>query len=137
MVYRKKTTDLLDWNIKQYDKDIILESKVNGDFESSNLWKIDPVFDKSHSAVFPRKLCENVISYYSMKNDLVFDPFAGSGTLGEVAFLNQRKFFLTEVNQDYINRIKERLNQHQPSSLNDDQGFKFLDKKSFLKPNKP
>ena len=31
MVYRKKTDKLIDWNIKQYSKDIVEKSKVKGD----------------------------------------------------------------------------------------------------------
>ena len=55
MVYRKKSHDLIDWNIKQYDDSVVDESKVNEEFETTNLWKIDPTYDKNHSAVFPEK----------------------------------------------------------------------------------
>jgi len=111
MVYRKKTDKLIDWNIKQYDFKVVEESKINGDFESSNVWKIDPTFDKTHSAVFPIELCSKVIKFYSFKGDLVFDPFAGSGTLGKAAMNLNRYFFLTEKEKRYIERIKENLNQ--------------------------
>lgn len=109
MVYRKKTDKLIDWNIKQYDKKIVEESKVNGEYESSNIWKIDPTFDKKHSAVFPMELCSKVIQFYSFKGDLVFDPFAGSGTMGEMAFKLKRNFFLTEKKKEYTERMKENL----------------------------
>lgn len=111
MVYRKKTDKLIDWNIKQYDKKIVEESKINGDFESSNVWKIDPAFDKTHSAVFPLELCNKVIKFYSFKGDLVFDPFAGSGTFGKSALNLDRFFFLTEKEKKYVDRIKENLTQ--------------------------
>ena len=111
MVYRKKTDKLIDWNIKQYDFGIVEESKINGDFESSNVWKIDPVFDKTHSAVFPLELCNKVIKFYSFKGDLIFDPFAGSGTLGKAALSLDRHFFLTEKEKRYVERIKENFNQ--------------------------
>ncbi|MBI2105615.1 HEAT repeat domain-containing protein [Candidatus Woesearchaeota archaeon] len=123
MVYRKKTDKLIDWNIKQYDKNIVEESKINGDFESSNLWKIDPTFDKTHSAVFPLELCNKVIKFYSFKGDLVFDPFAGSGTLGKAAINLDRHFFLTEKEKKYIERIKENVSQSKIFSQN-----KFLPK---------
>ena len=58
MVYRKKTSKLIDWNIKQYPEKTIEDSKINGDYESSNIWKIDPTFDKTHSAVFPSGLVQ-------------------------------------------------------------------------------
>jgi len=111
MVYRKKTDKLLDWNIKQYPQEIVEESKINGDFESSNVWKIDPTFDKTHSAVFPLELCNKVIKFYSFKGDLVFDPFAGSGTVGKSATNSNRFFFLTEKEKKYVDRIKENVGQ--------------------------
>lgn len=109
MVYRKKSDDLIDWNLKQYNEDIINQSKVEDGFETTNVWRVDPVFDKTHSAVFPKGLCERVIQYYSIKGDLVFDPFGGSGTFGEVAIQNNRNFFLTEIDKTYFERIQERL----------------------------
>lgn len=111
MVYRKKTDRLIDWNIRQYDKKTIEESKINGDFESSNVWKIDPTFDKTHSAVFPIELCNKVVKFYSMKGDLVFDPFAGSGTFGKSALNLNRFFFLAEKEKKYVERIKENIIQ--------------------------
>ncbi len=109
MVYRKKTNKLIDWNIKQYDRKTVEESKVIGEYETSNVWEIDPVFDKTHSAVFPLELCKRVIEFYSFKGDLVFDPFAGSGTLGKAAQILGRHFFLTEIDPKYFERIKEKL----------------------------
>ena len=109
MVYRKKTKDLIDWNIKQYDPEIVETSKVKGDFDTTNVWSIDPTFDKIHSAVFPDLLCRKVIQYYSYKNDLVFDPFGGSGTLAKVAKEMKRNFFLTELDSKYFERIKDKV----------------------------
>ena len=109
MVYRKKTAKLLDWNMKQYPDDVIEDSKVLGEYESSNLWEVDPKSDKVHSAIFPEGLCRRVIEYYSYQGDLIFDPFAGSGTLGKVASHMERAFFLTEANEQYFERIKENL----------------------------
>ena len=127
MVYRKKTDRLIDWNIKQYDDNIIEESKVLKDFSTSNIWEIYPESDKTHTAVFPEELCDNVIKLYSYKNDLVFDPFAGSGTFGKSAMKLNRYFFLTEINPYYIQRIKERLfeitlnTNKKPKIVNEDE----------------
>ena len=109
MVYRKKTNKLIDWNMRQYDPNTIEESKVADDYETTNVWQIDPVYDKVHSAVFPRELCHKVITYYSFVNDLVFDPFAGSGTLGKAAIDLSRHYFLTEKEAKYVNRMKDGL----------------------------
>ena len=110
MVYRKKTDKLIDWNIKQYSCDIVDKSKVKNEYETTNLWKIDPTYNKVHPATFPTELCKRIISFYSYIGDIVFDPFAGSGTVGRVALDNERHCFLTEINQEYFKEIKKRLN---------------------------
>ena len=108
MVYRKKSNRLIDWSIHAYNKDVTEKSKVNDDFENNNIWSIDPTFDKTHSAVFPYKLCENIVKYYSFYGDLVFDPFAGSGTLAQAALDLGRNVFMTEINEKYFTRIMEK-----------------------------
>lgn len=107
MVYRKKTDKLLDWNIHQYSDDVVEESKVNGDFETTNVWKISPKSDKIHSAVFPMELCKRVVQYYSYKGDLIFDPFAGSGTLQRTALAMDRYAFSTEKEKRYFDYMKD------------------------------
>lgn len=102
MVYRKQTEKLIDWNIRQYSQEIVEQSKVGGDFETTNVWQISPKADKIHSAIFPVDLCKRVIEYYSFKGDLVFDPFGGSGTLGRTAKSLGRNFFLTEKEPQYF-----------------------------------
>jgi len=108
MVYRKSTEKLLDWNIHQYDWNTVQESIVPEGYETTNVWKIDPCFDKVHSAVFPIELCKRVIQYYSYNGDLVFDPFAGSGTVGKTAKSLGRYFFLTEKDPTYFNYMKSK-----------------------------
>ncbi|MDR2511248.1 MAG: HEAT repeat domain-containing protein [Bacteroidales bacterium] len=109
MVYRKATEKLLDWNIHQYNFETVKSSKVGDDFETSNVWKIDPCFDKVHSAVFPVELCKRAIEYYSYKGDLIFDPFGGSGTVGKTAKMLGRYFLLTEKDKKYFSYIKDKI----------------------------
>ena len=109
MVYRKKSFKLIDWNLRQYPRETVEQSLMSDDFERSNVWDIAPVTDKVHSAVFPLRLCNQVIRLYSYVGDLVFDPFAGSGTLGKAAIQLDRYFFMTEIKEDYIGRIRDNL----------------------------
>lgn len=125
MVYRKKTNKLIDWNIHQYDFNIVKKSKVKDGFETSNVWKINPKSDKIHSAVFPVELCKRVVEYYSFVNDIIFDPFAGSGTLGRTAKSLGRKFFLTEKEVKYFEYMK--------TFLKEESDTKFLTLTEFLK----
>jgi DNA modification methylase len=93
----------------QYPLDIVEKSKVKGDYETSNVWKIDPTFDSVHSAVFPLELCNRVIRYYSYVGDLIFDPFGGSGTVGKSSIGLKRYFFMTELEKKYFDRMQETL----------------------------
>lgn len=106
MVYRKKTSRLIDWNIHQYSNAAVEKSKVKDGFETTNVWQICPKSDKVHSAVFPIELCKRVIEYYSFVGDIIFDPFGGSGTVGRTAKSLERKFFLTELDSTYFEYMK-------------------------------
>jgi DNA modification methylase len=103
MVYRKKCDFLIDENIKKYSTDIDLDQEDK--YETSNCWYISPKSTKEHPAVFPSELCERVLKFYSFENDIVLDPFAGSGTLGETAKMMNRIPILCEQNHDYIRNL--------------------------------
>lgn len=132
MVYRKQTDKLIDWNIRQYDWETVKESKVKDGYETSNVWEIDPKFDKIHSAVFPVELCKRVIEYYSFKGDLVFDPFAGSGTFGRTAKHLDRYFFLTEQEPKYFEYMKSFLKKNDTNLFKENES-KFLTIDEFKK----
>lgn len=131
MVYRKQTDKLLDWNMRSYEEQTVQESKVTGSYETTNVWKIDPTFDKVHSAVFPAELCRRVIQYYSYKGDLVFDPFAGSGTVGRVAKSLDRCFFLTEKDESYFEYMKTKARKTSAPMFNEKE-TKFLSLNEFI-----
>jgi len=128
MVYRKTTDKLLDWNIHSYDHKTIDASKVADGYETTNVWKIDPCYDKVHSAIFPVELCKRVIQYYSYKGDLVFDPFAGSGTVGRTAKALGRYFFLTEQQPQYFEYMKSK---QRGDAVYDEHRTRFLTLEQF------
>lgn len=107
LVYRKHSEKLIDWNIRNhYDKEAVHNSKIVGDYEKTNIWKIKPSHDKRHPAVFPVELAEKVISYYSFAGDVVLDPFAGLGTVGKACVKMNRKFVLIERDEQYMQYLR-------------------------------
>ena len=62
-----------------------------------------------HPATFPEKLPEFFIKLMSEKDDIVLDPFAGSGTTGVVCQKLERDFIGIEINEKYFNIAKNRL----------------------------
>lgn len=55
--------------------------------QSKNIWNIRPVAPQEniHPCPFPEELASRVIKYYSYKDDIVLDIFAGSGVTNIVA----------------------------------------------------
>jgi DNA modification methylase len=109
LVYRKQTKRLIDWNIRTHpNQELVEQSKIEDDYETTNIWQITPTHDKNHPAVFPEELAAKVISYYSFVDDVVLDPFAGSGTVGLAATKLKRRFVLIDKSPKYVNVMRER-----------------------------
>ncbi|MBN2209058.1 MAG: site-specific DNA-methyltransferase [Candidatus Coatesbacteria bacterium] len=107
LVYRKHTPKLIDWNIRAHpEPGTVRASRIDGDYERTNVWFIKPAHDDRHPAVFPVELAEKVITYYSFRGDVVLDPFAGIGTVGNAAARLSRRFVLIELNPDYVDVIR-------------------------------
>ena len=82
-----------------------------------NIWKYEVGWGKSykedflrsHSAIFPYKLAEDHILTWSNENDIIFDPFCGSGTVALMAEKLNRKWIGIEISKEYCEIIKKRL----------------------------
>lgn len=78
---------------------------------TKSIWTFNPESAKKigHPAPFPEELPFRLIQLYSFKNDIILDPFIGSGTSGLVALKCNRKYIGYEINKDYITLAKERI----------------------------
>ena len=62
-----------------------------------------------HPTVKAQKLCDRIIQTHSNENDLVFVPFAGSGSEIISAIRNNRQVIGCELNEDYYKQAIERI----------------------------
>ncbi|WP_199754400.1 DNA-methyltransferase [Brachyspira aalborgi] len=62
-----------------------------------------------HPAPFPEELPNRLIKLFSFTNDIVLDPFMGSGTTAIAAIKNNRNFVGYEINEEYINLANNRI----------------------------
>jgi site-specific DNA-methyltransferase (adenine-specific) len=62
-----------------------------------------------HPAPFPRQLPYRCIKLFSFVNDVVFDPFCGSGTTLLEAYLNHRYAVGVELDKSYCEIAKKRI----------------------------
>jgi len=74
-----------------------------------------------HPAQFPQAVIERIIKGSSNKNDLILDPFIGSGTTAVIAMENDRKVIGFELKEEYCeitaNRIENYLEEKRVSQL--------------------
>ena len=76
-----------------------------------SIWNISPARAKKigHPAPFPVELAKRFINLYSFKNDLILDPFIGSGSTAIAAKLLNRDYIGYELNPKYVKIAKNRL----------------------------
>ena len=76
-----------------------------------SIWNINPARAKKigHPAPFPIELPQKFINLYTYKNDLILDPFLGSGTTAIAAKLLNRNFVGYEIEEKYIAIANSRL----------------------------
>ena len=65
--------------------------------------------NKSHSAAFPEGLPEWFIKLFTKEEDVVLDPFMGSGTTNIVAQRLFRHSIGIEINENYFEAVKQEI----------------------------
>ena len=65
-----------------------------------------------HDTEKPVKLMEILIENSSKENDIVLDPFMGSGSTGVACVNTNRNFIGVELDENYFNIAKERINKN-------------------------
>ncbi|MGE0884178.1 MAG: site-specific DNA-methyltransferase [Blastocatellales bacterium] len=66
---------------------------------------------KPHPARYPPQFAEFFIKFLTDENDLVFDPFGGSNTTGFVAERLSRRWFISELSEEYLKGSKFRFSE--------------------------
>ena len=117
-------TETLLWcskgeNYKKYTFNHKLMKKYNGGKQMPSVWNIGLCIGserikgkdgkKAHSTQKPEELLKRVILSTTNKDDIVLDPFFGTGTTGAVAKKLGRNFIGIEQEQKYIDIAKKRI----------------------------
>lgn len=66
--------------------------------------------NKKHSAAFPQELPQWFIKLFTKENDIVLDPFMGSGTTLSVAKRMKRNSIGIEIVPEYYEMVRKELN---------------------------
>ncbi len=78
---------------------------------TKSIWTFPTVSAKKigHPAPFPEELPHRLIQLYSFKNDIILDPFCGSGTTCVSALRGSRYYIGYDNNKEYVDIANERI----------------------------
>lgn len=109
-IHRRKLVEKVKGNT-------LVNRTAHGNKSLSNIWYMPSgnnisTKDKvafEHPALFPEKLAKRHIYSWSNENDLVYDPFMGSGTTAKMAHLLKRNWIGSEISKKYVDLANKRL----------------------------
>lgn len=105
LIFRKQGTRKIDVETRKASALTPDEFKKYG----MQIWEIQPERNRSHPAPFPLEIPHRFIKLYSFVGDIIFDPFAGSGTTAVAAQDIGRNFIGVDLKQEYVDMANARL----------------------------
>lgn len=78
---------------------------------NKSVWSFaaEPARKVGHPAPFPIELPRRLIQLYTFKNEIVLDPFMGSGQTAIAAIQSNRHYIGYEINEKYVSLALERI----------------------------
>jgi site-specific DNA-methyltransferase (adenine-specific) len=73
------------------------------------IWKINPEKNNNHPAPFPLEIPTNIILATTNENDLVYDPYMGSGTTAIACVKTKRNYIGSELWSEYIDETNDKI----------------------------
>ena len=111
LVFRKHGTPRRDNEIAINPKEEVFKKDI-----ANNIWHIAPVPPKTieHPCPYPAELVRRLLLLYSQKEDLILDPFVGSGTTILEALKYKRKAVGYEIESAYIELTRQYIEKAPP-----------------------
>jgi DNA modification methylase len=91
----------------------------------SDLWdlkgvkqKMDVLDTRARSAAYPFEIPYRLINMYSVKGDMVLDPFLGTGTTSLAAMASERNSIGIEIDNSFLAIVEDNIERSAPEQLN-------------------
>ena len=98
---------------KDFDYQELIDSGKCPTRPMFTVWDVtQSVYKGAHFAVYPPELIEKPVLATCPPDGIVIDPFMGSGTTGQVAVDNGRKYIGFELNAEYAELAEKRISDH-------------------------
>lgn len=100
--------------------------RVHGEYATKKTYYVTPlnVKDKKlygHPTIKPIDIVENLVINSSLDGDVILDPFMGSGTTGVACINTNRNFIGIELDENYFNIAKERIEKAENPTITVDK----------------
>ena len=81
---------------------------------TKSVWTFPAVSARSigHPAPFPEELPHRLIQLYTFKNDVILDPFCGSGTTCLAALKSGRSYIGYDIDEKYVELANNRIERY-------------------------
>jgi site-specific DNA-methyltransferase (adenine-specific) len=120
LIFRKWVNEEYFRKRKSPPEEIKTESKISEKdwiAWSSNVWEISPVIKfnhkgknlRKHIAPFPEEIPHRLVKVFSFQQDIVLDPFIGSGTVAIAANKLGRHYIGYEINKEYYDLCNKNI----------------------------
>jgi site-specific DNA-methyltransferase (adenine-specific) len=95
---------------------------------ANSIWHIAPVPPNiiDHPAPYPEEIPYRLISLYSYPDDLILDPFTGSGQTLKMAYHLGRRYVGYEIIEKYVRLAEQRIQE--PPALREEQLIAVFEK---------
>ncbi len=93
----------------KYVKDNIDITKEEFKASTINVWMVRQTGGYKHPASFPVELVERAVKLYTVKGQMVLDPFAGIGSTMIASLKHGRNFVGSEISPQYVNISLRRI----------------------------
>lgn len=104
------------WN-KKHTWNFISQREMHNFIESPICMKPERLSNPKHPAQKPVAILKKMIGIASNPNDIIFDPFMGVGSVGVAAMSEGRRFIGVDINKDYYNAAKKRIDDELSKSV--------------------
>ena len=92
---------------------ITVKQQCSGMRNKRDVWEVATSrYKEAHFATFPELLIVDCIKAGSKKDDVILDPFIGSGTTAITAMGQGRHFIGIELNPEYVKLAQNRIKKH-------------------------
>ncbi len=97
------------WN-KKHTWNFLSQREMHNFIESPICMRPERLSNPKHPAQKPLAILKKMIEVATNENDIVFDPFMGVGSTGVAAIELKRRFIGVELNNEYFEAAKKRIN---------------------------